>query len=94
MVFRILLIFIAAFLKAFADANAFHRYMANKGAFWDVAKGKYIPYTKYRFNSWHVANSLMICCFVYAITLKIWFTLIIGIAFILVFNFFYNKVFK
>lgn len=59
----ILFVILAAVCKAFADAQAHHGYMV-RGGFWGVGTGKRIRFTNYPFDSWHVANSLMITSFI------------------------------
>jgi hypothetical protein len=95
----ILLVILAAICKAFADAQAHHQYKVT-GGFWSVAEGSFLPFTKYRFNSWHVANSLfiwaMLAGFRFHESYINWWAdfAISGVLFIVIFNTFYNRVFK
>lgn len=106
----ILLIAFAAICKACADALFSHpQTFPFKGKFWVVytAGQKYLPFTKYPLNAWHVANSLMIISFIAApffywpvveLFTPFWDSVvdfvICGTVFNLVFNLFYNHIFK
>jgi hypothetical protein len=94
-------IVLAAIFKATADKLSHHFEKSifknlnpkwwNPNVSWEYVK--FIPFTKYRPDAWHIANSLMIVCFAIAafgITLKM---LVTGVVFILIFNLFYNKIY-
>jgi hypothetical protein len=98
------LILIAAISKALVDTIVFHQGGRYKGKnFFNInIQGKFLPFTKYPFDGLHVANSLMIFCFVTAGVLAAnqtwWISIIavvvIGSLFNVVFNIFWNKIFK
>jgi hypothetical protein len=90
---------LAAIFKAIADKLAHHFgksiFRKLNPKWWNPNESwKYVgflPLSKYRYDGWHIANSLMIVCFcvaAFGFTLKM---LGSGIIFILVFNLFYNK---
>lgn len=106
----------AAFCKAVADTIAHHyagsifRFWKNQ-RFWDLAESNknplYIKGSKYKFDCWHVANSLMIFLLLSAIPLALltyksqpnfhWifdYAIVVGgggLVWIFTFNPFYNK---
>lgn len=102
---------LAAICKAIADNLAHHYYKSvfNKkpiSKFWDIAWSNrnpiYLPFTKYKWDAWHVSNSFMI---VFCACSAIWFTfkmlhwwyypailLIYGGVWNSTFNLFYNKI--
>lgn len=93
-------IFIAAVAKATADTIKHHPdtsiFFGRK--FW-LSEGKLLPLTKYKVDGWHVANSTMIGAFLSLIFSDIPYNLFISygvltLEFILVFNLFYNKIFR
>ena len=96
----ILFIIMAAICKALVDTIAFHGGGKLKGSFFDINKqGKIIPFTKYRFDGFHVFNSLMIVCFIlsacFAPDLAWYYILGIGgVLFNVTFNLFWNKIFN
>lgn len=95
----ILLIIIAAISKAFVDTIAFHSGGRFKSDFFNINKqGKFLPLTKYPFDAFHLFNSLMIVCFITAVSLGgyRWYIDIpvLGVIFIIVFNIFFNKILK
>lgn len=101
----ILFIYLAYILKAFADAQAHHRYKIRVNGFWTIGGGRRLRWTNYPFDSWHVANSLngvmwftaaVFAYFNFMPLFNTWVDLSIGFVTgsIPVFNFFYNKVFK
>jgi len=100
LIIKALLIIIAAIAKAAADTVHHHpRTMIFKGKFWKLwPHEKYIPFTKYPLDGWHVCNSIMILSLiVYGIFPGFrWFIDIpaAGVLWILVFNLFYNKLFQ
>lgn len=69
--------------------------------FWDdTMPAKFIPFTKYKINAWHISKSLMLFT-IFAIPFfheetfnKPVDYLILGSAWILSFNLFYNKILK
>lgn len=93
-----LFIILAAICKAFADAQAHHGYMVRKHWFWSVDRGPLIPFTKYRPNSWHIANSIMITSFLTGIFYNdpnpVLCVAVSGTLFLIFFNTLYNKIFK
>lgn len=102
------LILLAAIMKAVADTLMFHydtsvfKHLTPK--FWNpVESYKYVkplPFTKYKPDGWHLANSGLIICFIAAavfhdIHLKWYFVLpALGVLFNLTFNLFYNKILR
>lgn len=100
----LIFIIISAFAKATSDTLAHHYSSSifyNKGDFWNIKKqGKFLPFTKYPFDGWHIFNSIMIISFItgfvfYEQTINpILEILIGGIVFNLTFNLFYNKILK
>lgn len=104
--FSVIFLLFAAFFKAVADTLQHHY---DKSVFWKLNKNfwnpvvsaehvKFLPWTKYRPDAWHLANTGMIVSFIlFAVLYKPligWFFAVIlgGIVFNLVFNLFYNKV--
>lgn len=61
---------------------------------------KYLKFTRYKIDGWHLANSLSIMCFCAAIVTHkpclfwFWEWAVAGALFNLCFNLFYNKVLK
>lgn len=53
-----------------------------------------IPIIKYRPDAWHLSNSIMLCCFAIACSKSIEDFVLMGIAFIILFNIFYDKVLR
>lgn len=104
----ILLISLAAIFKALADTLQHHFdtsvFSKLNQKFWNPVvscdHAKFIPFTKYRMDAWHIANSGMITAFIVAVVfatpVKYWWLSIIicGIIFNLVFNLFYNQIFR
>ena len=96
----LLLIAFAAVFKALADTVAFHKGGRFKGRkFFDInQQGRFLPLTKYPLDAWHLANSAMIVCFIAAAFIGSgWFVIkvvIAGLVFNVVFNIFWNKIFK
>lgn len=104
----LILIIAAAFFKSVADTLQHHyetsvfKNMAYK--YWNPNESwkyvKYIPLTKYRPDAWHLANTGMIFCFVFAAVFHsfvfVWWVEfgILGVAFYTVFNLFYNKILR
>jgi hypothetical protein len=91
---------LAAIFKAIADKLAHHFgnsiFKKLNPKWWNPEESwkhvKFLPYTKYRPDAWHIANSILIilfCTAVYGLTLKMVYS---GVVFILVFNLFYNKI--
>jgi hypothetical protein len=99
-----ILIILAAFFKAVADVLMFHFETSvfkwkdprwwNPNISWKYVG--FIKFTKYRPDAHHLANSLMIVCFITAIPFCpdfSWWKVVIGggVLYNLVFNLFYNK---
>jgi hypothetical protein len=95
-------IMLAALFKAIADKLSHHFEKSvfknlnpkwwNPNVSWQYVK--LIRFTKYRPDAWHLANSAMIlffCVAAFGFTLEM---LIAGLAFIVVFNLFYNRILK
>ena len=97
---KALLIIIAAIASAAADTVHHHpRTMIFKGKFWRMwPHDKFIPFTKYPLDGWHVSKSVMIICLITAGVLPgyLWYVDIpvAGVLWVLVFNLFYNKLFQ
>lgn len=98
----IILIILAGVCKAIADTLQHHfstsvfKYCNPR--FWDPRISwnhvRFIKWTKYQPDAWHLANSLMIFCFVGAVANN-WIEFLVGgVLFNLVFNIFYNKILK
>ena len=95
----------AAALKAVADtlADHFDKSIFSKlnKKFWDKTTSskyaKFIPWTKYRLDAWHISNTLWITSFGLGVVYHkgnqypIIELVILGAFFILTFNLFYNK---
>lgn len=106
-ILSILFIALAGLFKAVADklTHHFDKSIFNssnlKREWWDPSISwqhvGFLPYTKYRPDAWHLANSGMIVCFCIAVVLHrpvLWFgfeLILAGLLFISVFNLFYNK---
>jgi hypothetical protein len=96
----------AAFFKAVADTLADHYdtsiFKNLNPKWWHKATSsyhvKYLPFTKYRLDGWHLANTLMISSFLWGVVISQngnwWGFLIMGVVYNIVFNLFYNKVFR
>jgi hypothetical protein len=82
------------FKKLFANNKLFKKYPL----FFDMGKQYMIPHTSYPFTAWHVANSLMIGCFLLAtlFTGFRWYTdiLVMSVLFVMPFNLFYDKILR
>jgi hypothetical protein len=97
-IIKVLLIIIAAICKAAVVTH--HPHTSRLwGDFWDLKiRRKFVPFTKYKLDGWHLCNSVMIISFIVAGVLNgyIWYYDIpsLGVVFILVFNLFYNKIFQ
>lgn len=96
-----LLIVLAAISKALADTVAFHGGGIFKGKdFFDINKqGKFLPLTKYPLDAFHLSNSSMIFSFIIALVFPcdiVWWLEIpiLGTAFNLTFNLFWNHIFN
>lgn len=99
----LILIFLAAFFNAVMDKTKdtiqynSSQFRGLNPYFWDDSMwmGKFVPFTRYKFNAWHVSKSLMLFCllavpFFYKPILGKLDYLLFGIEWILVFNLFYN----
>jgi len=99
-IIKSLLIITAAIASAAADTVHHHpRTMIFKGTFWRMwPHDKFIPFTKYPLDGWHVSKSVMIICLIVtgAVPGYLWYVDIpaAGVLWILVFNLFYNKLFQ
>lgn len=103
-----LFILLAAICKAVADTLQHHYgsslFRFSNRRFWDPEiswkYAKFLPFTKYRLDGWHLANSGMIVFFCMAVVFHhpwvSWYyeLLIAGILFNVVFNLFYNKILR
>jgi hypothetical protein len=101
-------ILLAAFFKAVADTLTHHFdssiFKWWDGRFWNAAiswqYAKYLKFTKYKLDGWHLANSGWIISFCFAIVFHhsvlawYWEVLIAGALFNLSFNLFYNKILR
>jgi hypothetical protein len=99
----IALIALSAILWAAMDTLAFHRPVSiwkNASDFWTVDKGAFLPYTRYRWNAWHIAKSGVLACLIgaavlYKPLLGHWLDFFaVGAAWIAVFNVFFNRILK
>ena len=104
----LLLISLAAIFKAVADTLQHHFdtsvFAKLNPKFWNPViscnYAKFLPFTKYRLDGWHLANSGMIVFFILAVVfaspVKLWWLAIIicGVVFNLVFNLFYNQILR
>jgi hypothetical protein len=107
MIAAILIIF-AAIFKAIADTLQHHYdtsvFKRMPFQWWNPAESykyvKFMPLTKYRPDAWHLANTGMINCFIFAAVLNdiewgwYWQVPAGGVLFILVFNVFYNRILR
>jgi hypothetical protein len=103
---------LAAVCKAVADTLTHHYdtsvFKWKDRRFWDPAiswkYAKYLKFTKYKLDAWHLANSGMIICFIFfglLFPFSIWHVgvllaalVICGGAWVLAFNLFYNKLLR
>lgn len=92
----------AGFFKAVSDTLSHHYetsiFSRLNPKWWNPNESwkhvKFLPFTRYRPDAWHISNSLMILCFcIAAFGFTLW-TIIAGVAFILVFNTNYNIILK
>lgn len=95
----ILIIFLAALSKAAADTIKHHPDTSIFNNTWWIKDGVTIPPSKYKVDGWHIANSITIATWLSLIFIKIPYNLaisyiILGILHILIFNLFYNKIFR
>lgn len=94
----------AGICKALVDTIAFHKGGVFKGNnFYNInIQGKFLHFTKYPLDAFHLGNSLMIFLFVGAVVIaarqKLWISVIafvvLGILFNLSFNLFWNHIFN
>ena len=97
-IIKAILIIIAAICKAVVDTISQHpKTTILTGKFWQLwPHDKFIPFTKYPLDGWHLCNSLMILCLIVSGVLPgyLWYIDILaaGILWILTFNLFYNKI--
>ena len=98
----IILIVIAAIASAAMDTIAFHQggWLKRRfGKFFDITiQGRRVPFTKYHLDGFHLSKSLMICSYVGAISVFLPHVILsfiaIGLLYIIIFNLFFNKIFK
>jgi hypothetical protein len=100
----------AAFFKAVADTSADH-FDSSVFKWWDrrfwdkTTASQYAPFLKFttfRMDAWHIANSLMIWCFIacpcFLVPVKWYYKLAVfvlaGIAYVISFNLSYNKILR
>lgn len=99
-IFQLTCIALAAICKALIDTIAFHKGGVFKSKFFDInTQGKFLPFTKYPLDGFHISNSLMIVFFVVATCMPsplVWYLniILLGTAFNLVFNLFWNHIFN
>ncbi len=102
-VLKLTLIILAAICKAVCDKIANHGdnsiFFTMSEFWWKKDSGSILPYTKYRWNAWHLSGSLMVVFFIAATCVNVpfgWYIQvpILGILFTLIFNLFYNKILK
>lgn len=104
MILSCILIFLAAMFNAVMDktkdtiqyeSSIFYKLGWNP-KFWndEAWKGKYLPLTEYKANAWHISKSLMLICFLILISDNILQFCVYGTIWILVFNEFYDNIFK
>lgn len=102
----LVLIGLAAFFKAVADTLDDHYDTSVFRKFpwqvWDANRSTqgFLPFTKYKFDPWHVCNSLLIVCFMiipffYKPHFKwYWELLIAGAVYNVIFGIFYSKILR
>lgn len=105
----LLLISLAAIFKAVADTLQHHFdtsvFSKLNLKFWNPVVScefaPFIPFTKYRLDAWHLANSGMIICFIAAASINdsifsFWIInlTMLGIIYNLIFELFYGKIFR
>lgn len=87
-----------AIAKATADTIEHHPDTSIFNNTWWLKEGKLIPYTKYKLDGWHIANSIMVAIFLSMIFIRVDKPILVfGISiilYILTFNLFYNKIFR
>ena len=103
-----LFIILAAICKAIADTLQHHFdtsvFKKLNPKLWNPVVScdnvKFLPFTKYRPDAWHLANSGMIICFIAAASISdsifsFWLInfVMLGIIFNLIFELFYGKIF-
>lgn len=97
-IIKAILIIICAICKAIVDTITHHPLrMRLKGSFWKLwPHDKFIPFTKYPLDGWHLCNSIMILCFIIygSLTGFRWYVDIpvSAVLFTVTFNLFYNKI--
>jgi hypothetical protein len=92
----------AAFFKAVCDSMEHHPDVWPFTAFWNTrhpGNDKVKRIFSYPLDGWHLSNSLMIVSFISIVFVKswqvpVWQFLVYGCLFVVVFNLFYNKVFR
>jgi hypothetical protein len=91
----------AAFFKAVCDSMEHHPDVWPFTAFWNTrhpGNDKVKRVFNYPLDAWHLSNTLMISSFLWGIVISQngnwWGFLIMGVVYNIVFNLFYNKVFR
>lgn len=95
----VLLVVIFAISKATADTIKHHPDTSIFNGTWWLKESVIVPPSKYKIDGWHIANSVMILAFLLMIFVKIPYNLFISFGIlvileILIFNLFYNKIFR
>lgn len=105
----LLFVILAAIFKAVSDTLEHHFdtsvFRKLRVGFWDPdhSTAKFLPFTKYKVDAWHISNTILIVFFMAAIVfwktalfgLGNWIWIIVlGVLFNLVFNLFYNKILR
>ena len=102
----VLCIALSGFFKAVSDTLAHHFsrsvFRWKDPRFWNPEvswkEAKVLRFTKYKWDAWHISNSLMIICFIVAAVIHsplfAWYIEIPigGVIFNIFFNVFYNKI--
>lgn len=103
---KIILIVLAGFFKAVCEVISNHgdnsKFFYMSPWWWQKDYGKIIRFTGFRWNAWHISNSLMIACFTVIPCIDLPYLWLIrgavfigaSIVFIIVFNLFYKKVLR
>ncbi len=110
MIWSLLFLVLAAAFNALMDSveyeTAFEKSIFSKlnpkwwckSISWEYVK--FLPFTKYRPDAWHLAKSSMVVCIVLAlvfsvpVSAKLPYFIILGLAWNISFNLFYNHIFR
>jgi len=103
----LILIFFAAMFNAVMDKTKdtiqynSSQFRGLNPLFWndEAWSGKFVPFTKYKLNAWHISKSLMLFCllatpFFYKPIFGGWDYILFGLEWVFIFNLFYNKFLK